>query len=112
MAAELPDRRATEQPRYTEGDFERFRRDLTEQNRVTILAGQVGELRASLDNMPGLVEATARRVFSEQWAQLQSEARRQNEQSVSGRWRTADTVIAAGQMLIAGILLLTGAHLI
>lgn len=94
--AEIPARRAGDAPIYTQSDLDRIRERDRDDVRYGALAGQVGELRGALSRLPGDMEATARRVFGEQMAELRKERGDRT-------WRTADTLIALGQVVIAGL---------
>lgn len=107
MAVDDPQaRRAGDAPRYTEADFNRFREQLTDQNRIAMISGELARLRGTVEAMPAQMEAVARRVFSEQWSQQQTEARKQSDERLANRFRTFDLVFAAGQFLIAAAVVL------
>lgn len=95
MAVEVSEgRRAGDQPLYTQAEVDRIRQADRDESRYTALAGQVGELRGMVNGLPGQFEARARQVFAEQMAELR-------EQNGKRNWRAADSLIAAGQFLLA-----------
>lgn len=83
-------------------EWERDQRELN-------LRNDVARLQGTFDQLPALIEATARRVFQDMWQTAQQQASEAATARSNQTWRRADTVIAIGQMLIAAAVYL-GLH--
>lgn len=94
MSEDSQRRRTEDIPLYTQADLDRVREKVQDTERDRQRDSLLSELKGQIAGMPATFEGIARRVFDEQMRAMRTE-------NSSNRWRSADTLIALGQLLIA-----------
>lgn len=86
---------------YTAEEVGELRVEWERDQRDQGFAEQLARLEGQYNALPNLIENGARRIFQEMWTAAQQQAALNHAADVKFNWRRADTLIAAGQFILA-----------